>query len=312
MSVFRKFLFSLTATVLIGVSVASPAMAETFFFTTNIPDGLLGALSRRPSANRIETETADDFFLQQTTVINQATITGLIPLGTPLANISQVEVEFYHVFPLDSVNPPSGNVPSRANSPADIEISSATRDSSLGTLDFTALLANERFTVGNSVINGINKKPAQTTHGEGATTGEEVVIRINFTKPIILPAGHYFFRPEVLVADGDFLYLSAPRPTVPPVAGDLQAWIRNSNLTPDWLRIGTDIIGGDTPPTFNMTFSLSGETIPEAGIQGHANCHGTTVSALARQFGSFSAASVALGFSSVEATQDEVRGFCEP
>src|SRR6476659_10239816 len=105
MSVFRKFLFSLTATVLIGVSVATPAMAETFFFTTSIPDGLLGALSRRPSANKIETETADDFFLQQTTVINRATITGQIPLGTPLANVTQVEVEFYNVFPLDSVNP---------------------------------------------------------------------------------------------------------------------------------------------------------------------------------------------------------------
>jgi len=312
MSVFRKFLFSLTATVLIGVSVTTPLMAETFFFTTSIPDGLLGALSRRPSANKIETETADDFFLQQTTVINRATITGLIPLGTPLANITQVEVEFYHVFPLDSVNPPSGNVPSRVNSPADIEIDSATRDSSLGTLDFRTALADESFTVGNSVINGINKKPNQTTRGEGTTTGQEVVIQINFTKPIILPAGHYFFRPEVLVADGDFLYLSAPRPTVPPVAGDLQAWIRNSNLTPDWLRIGTDIIGGDTPPTFNMTFSLSGDTVPEAGTPGRANCHGTSVSALARQFGSFSAASVALGFSSVETLQDEVRGFCEP
>jgi len=167
-------------------------------------------LSRRASFGKIETETADDFFLQQTTVITRATITGLIPLGTPLANITQVEVELYRVFPLDSVNPPSGNVPTRVNSPADVEIDSATRDSSRRTLDFTATLASDSFTVANSVINGINKKPDQTTLGEGAKTGEAVEIRISFTTPIIVPAGHYFFRPEVLVTGGDFLYLSAP------------------------------------------------------------------------------------------------------
>jgi len=294
------------------VWLATPAWADIFSFSTGSPDGRLGALSRRPSVGKIETETADDFFLQQTTVITRATITGLIPLGTPLANITQVEVELYHVFPLDSVDPPSGNVPTRVNSPADVEIDSATRDSSLRTLDFTPTLASASFTVANSVVNGINKKPNQTTLGEGAKTGEAVEIRISFTTPIILPAGHYFFRPEVLVTGGDFLYLSAPRPTVPPFAGDLQAWIRNSNFNPDWLRIGTDIIGGATPPTFNMTFSLIGDTVPEAGTPGRANCHGKTVSAVARQFGGFSAASVALQFSSVGALQDGITVFCEP
>jgi hypothetical protein len=43
----------------------------------------------------------------------------------------------------------------------------------------------------------------------------------------------------------------------------LQAWTRDQNLDPDWLRIGTDIVGGTTPPTFNMVFSLSGQTVPE-------------------------------------------------
>ena len=82
------------------------------------------------------------------------------------------------------------------------------------------------------------------------------------TPPFGLPADHYFFRPGVEVAGGDFLSLSSPRPIVAPgtpFMGDLQAWIRNSDLNPDWLRIGTDIIGGTTPPTFNMAFSLSGE-----------------------------------------------------
>jgi|SRR5215813_11654607 len=31
----------------------------------------------------------------------------------------------------------------------------------------------------------------------------------------------------------------------------------------DWLRVGTDIVGGGaTPPTFNAAFSLSGEAVP--------------------------------------------------
>jgi hypothetical protein len=51
-----------------------------------------------------------------------------------------------------------------------------------------------------------------------------------------------------------------------------------------WLRIGTDIDGGATAPTFNMTFSLAGETVPEAGTPGVANCLGKTIAALAQEF----------------------------
>jgi hypothetical protein len=39
--------------------------------------------------------------------------------------------------------------------------------------------------------------------------------------------------------------------------GDLQSWIRNDELAPDWLRIGADIVGAGA---FNASFSLSGET----------------------------------------------------
>ena len=306
----------LEAMLTIGLSLATPALADNFFFSTGNTDAKLGALSRRPSAGKIETETADDFLLTETTVIRQATIVGLVPPGTPLSNISNVEVEVYHVFPGDSANPPSGNVPTRVNSPADVEIDEATRDGFVGNLRFTASVLQASLSVGNSVLNGINKKPNQTTLGEGAKTGEVVEIRITFTRPIVLPAGHYFFRPEVLVTGGDFLYLSAPKPIVSPpgtvFAGDLQAWIRNSNLTPDWLRIGTDIIGGATPPTFNMTFSLTGETIPEAGSPGQANCQGKTVTALAHQFGGIDAAAAGLGFDSVSTLQVDVEVFCAP
>jgi hypothetical protein len=45
---------------------------------------------------------------------------------------------------------------------------------------------------------------------------------------------------------------------------DLQAWTRDAMLDPDWLRVGTDIVGGATPPTFNLAFSLQGvSAVPE-------------------------------------------------
>jgi PEP-CTERM motif len=53
----------------------------------------------------------------------------------------------------------------------------------------------------------------------------------------------------------------AARNTVPAGFTDLRAWARDDALDPDWLRIGTDIVGGPTPPTFNMAFSQSGETV---------------------------------------------------
>jgi len=258
-----RLLVSLVAAT---VWLAMPARADPFFFSTGTPDGLLGAFSQPASAVSLETETADDFILDETTSIAQATITGLIPSGTPLADISNVEVEVYHVFPKDS-DDPSGNVPSRANSPADVEIDTATRDGSLGTLTFSTSLLDESFSILNSVADGINPAPDNVTLGEGPASGEVVQITITFTPPIVLPADHYFFRPEVQVADGDFLFLSAPKPIAAPgtpFTGDLQAWIRNSDLKPDWLRIGTDIIGGSPVQTFNMSLSLTGETVAQA------------------------------------------------
>lgn len=249
-----------------GLWIATPAWADPFFFSTGAADGRLGALSQPASTGHLETETADDFLLAATTTISEATITGLVPAGTPLANIGNVEVEIYHVFPADSATPRPGKVPSRANSPGDVEIDTATRDGSIGTLHFSAAFSNQNFSVLNTVVDGINEAPGNVTQGEGQANGEAVEITITFTPPIDLPAGHYFFRPQVEVAGGDFLYLSAPKPIVAPgtpFMGDLQAWIRNSDLKPDWLRIGTDIIGGATPPTFNMTFSLTGEAVAQ-------------------------------------------------
>jgi hypothetical protein len=288
-------------------------LADSFTFSTGHADGRLASLSQPAAALKLETETADDFILAETTSIKGATITGLIPAGTPLSSIKNVEIEVYHVFPGDSVDPPSNRVPTRLNSPGDVEIDSATRDGSVGTLAFSATLLQAGVSVQNTVVTGIHPAPANVTRGEGPATGDAVEITISFDPPIVLPSDHYFFRPEVDVIGGDFLYLSAPRPIVSPgtpFLPDLQAWIRNTDLKPDWLRIGGDIIGGSPAPTFNMTFSLSGETVPGAGTPGKANCHGKTISSLAQQFGGLSAAATALGFSSVAELQAGMKGFC--
>ena len=286
------------------------AQGNKFNFSTGSPDGKLGALSRPAGSQGLETETADDFVLTQATVISGTTIHGLIT-GASVSSIARVEVEIYHVFPLDSDTVRTASVPTRTNSPSDVEIDAATRDSSQGTLSFSATEIST-FSVLNTVINGINKAPAQTTHGEGPATGEQLEIDITFNPPLFLPAGHYFFRPEAEVSGGNFLFLSAPRPITsgtpfPAGTTDLQAWIRNANLSPDWLRIGTDIIGAGT---FNMTFSLAGNTIPEAGTPGQANCHGQTVSAMAKEFGGIDASASTLGYSSVDALQDGIGVFC--
>jgi len=38
---------------------------------------------------------------------------------------------------------------------------------------------------------------------------------------------------------------------------------RDQFLDPDWLRIGTDIVGGNPAPTFNAAFTLTGVPVPE-------------------------------------------------
>jgi len=315
----RPLLASLVmATVTVGVGLATLAWADPFGFSTNNADGKLGALSQPASSGKLETETADDFILAEATSIGQATITGLIVPGAALANIQNVEVELYHVFPTDSDQSRTPAVPSRGNSPADVEIDTATRDGSQGTLRFTPKLLQSGFTVANTVVNDLIVAPSDhVAHGEGPVTGDLVQITVTFDPPILLPAGHYFFRPEVQVTGSDFLYVSAPKPIVPPgtpLSLDLQAWIRNSALNPDWLRIGTDIVGPlpapPAPPTFNMTFSLAGETIPDAGTPGQADCRDQTVSALAEQFGGVHVALSTLGFSSVAALQRTVTAFC--
>jgi hypothetical protein len=250
--------FSLLFSLVSALSISG--FADSLLIDTGLVNGQTAMASRPDSSGKIEIEAADDFVLSSSTLINSGKFTGLIPAG---AHIAGVTTEIYRVFPLDSNFPPSGNVPTRVNSPSDVALDSRTSGTDLS---FTTSVLNPNFTAANSVLNGINKVPNQQTLGEGPVSGQEVEFSFTLSSPLSLSAGHFFFVPQVELDNGDFFWLSSVRPIVvpgTPFTPDLQAWIRNENLDPDWLRVGTDIVGGTTPPTFNAAFSLSGVATPE-------------------------------------------------
>ena len=246
--------------VLSGLTLlGSPITDDPFSFSTGSPDGKIGTASHPSGPGKIEVESADDFILGNSTLIDHATITGLLPAGVSLKDIEGVAVELYRVFPADSDAARTPNVITRVNSPADNAFDS--RDSADKNLQFRSDVLQDNFSVLNTVVNGIHPLPNQFTGGEGAASGQQVLISITFKTPFELSAGHYFFKPSVDVTGADFLWLSAPKPTTPPFAGDLQTWIRDENLAPDWERIGTDVTHAGP---FNATFSLSGTELPDS------------------------------------------------
>jgi hypothetical protein len=237
--------------VSLGLLTALPAAADPFFFTTGSPDGLIATATRPSSAGKFEIESADDFVLTGETSITSATFTGLLTGSATTGNIGEVRVEIYRVFPKDSDTGRIPHVPTRANSPSDVEF--ADRDTASGNLAFSTTGLGS-FTAANSVLpGGIHASPNQATGGNGQVTGTEVEFGVTFTTLFDLPADHYFFVPQVELTDSDdFLWLSAPK--VIPAPADLQSWTRDEFLDPDWLRIGQDIVGGSPFPTFNAAF----------------------------------------------------------
>jgi hypothetical protein len=281
---FRTHLELAIPLALLACLPAVPAAAllpAVYSFSTGDPDGKIATASRPEGDGKFEIETGDDFVLTSTTSITSATFTGLL---TGDGSVSNVRVEIYQVFPIDSevgrttgpdTTPPfqTPNVPTRANSPSDFAFLEA--DAAVGSLRFTTTQVAASFTANNSVQpGGIHPKPEQHTGGAGPITGEEVEFNVSFTHGLLLPANHYFFVPQVEVTDddGNFFWLSAQKPIVspgtpfPPGFADLQSWTRDESdggIAPDWLRVGTDIVGGDLAPAFNASFSLTGSVVPE-------------------------------------------------
>jgi hypothetical protein len=260
--------------VAVGVACfcASSAFAGPIVYNNLTPNNQIAIASRPDAGGSFEIETGDDFSLDAHTLITSASFIGLIVPGANggAFSISDIVAEMYRVFPLDSNIARTPNVPTRTNSPSDVALDS--KDSASGELTFASSVLAASFTALNSVQpGGIHASPGQNTLGNGPLTGEEVQIDVTFTTPFDLDPNHYFFVPQVALTNGaQFYWLSASRPisgagTTPFPAGvtDLQAWTRDANLDPDWLRVGTDIVGGTTPTTFNTAFSLDGTVVPE-------------------------------------------------
>jgi hypothetical protein len=245
----------------LALTLASAASAATFTFNGGSPDGKIA------TASGGGVETADDFLTTDPTTLTGGSFTGLIAGGTATtSSITGVKIEIYRVFPLDSTVPPSAAVPTRANSPSDVDFQAA--DSALSQLSFSTNVLSGAFTAANSVTaGGIHPLPNTLSGGNGPITGTEVQFDFTLATPIDLATDHYFFVPVVELSNGgSFYWLSAPKPnSVNPFSPDLQSWIRDDNLSPDWLRVGTDVVGGGS--AFNAAFSLNGlisDAVPEA------------------------------------------------
>jgi YVTN family beta-propeller protein len=91
-----------------------------------------------------------------------------------------------------------------------------------------------------------------------------------------------------------------------------KVYVASFNVNPGTVSVTATNTVIATIPVGNapLAFGVFIQPAPRfAGVPGSANCHGTSVSALATKFGGLDAA--ALGFSSVQGLQDAIRAFCE-
>lgn len=218
------------------------------------------AMASRPGAGgKIEIEAADDFILTQPTSITGGTFTGLLWAAV---SRSRTFKALHRVL---------SRVSQRFGVPTQRQRSDARE------FPFRRGLQFAQQQHGRSEV--YRQRSLQHFHGEqfraewhkqkaqpadfGRASGyrQEVIFSFSIS-PDLLPADHYSFVPQVQLSDGEFMWLSAPKLIVSgtPFTPDLQAWIRNEELTTDWLRVGTDIVGGSPAPPFNASFSLDGVT----------------------------------------------------
>ena len=128
----RRAVLTLGGAIAILGSGAPSALAATFTFSTGGPDGKMALASRPSSSGKAEIEAADDFVLGAQTSVTHVTFTGLLPNS---GSVQDVNVEIYRVFPLDSNTTRAPRVPTRVNSPSDIDLQS--RDTAHGQASYT-------------------------------------------------------------------------------------------------------------------------------------------------------------------------------
>src|SRR5437764_2068133 len=94
--------------ICLGAALIAPVSGAVIY--NNLTPNNSMAIATRPGATGgiFEIEAADDFNISAAATINTASFVGLIVPGSAgVSSISQVVVEMYRVFPLDSTTPPS-------------------------------------------------------------------------------------------------------------------------------------------------------------------------------------------------------------
>jgi hypothetical protein len=227
------------------------------------------------AGGKFEIESADDFILGTKTSITGATFTGLLTDRAPLSSVGEVRVEIYRVFPNDSnvgrtsgtgTSPPfqTPNVPTRQNSPSDVEFTD--RDTASGNLNFTMTDLGAFNALNTVEPGGIDPKPGRTTGGDGKIAGEEVQFNVTFSDPLILPADHYFFVPQVEVKDAAISFGCRRRDRSTAAPGLSLGICRSDprcHARPGLAACRHGHPGRRDTPTFNAAFSLSGSAVPE-------------------------------------------------
>jgi hypothetical protein len=177
----RTSTMSLPAAALAGCMVTAPCVfGGLVTISTGDPDGRIATATRPPSAGKIETETADDFILTQQTQLTSASFTGLVTTtGTGSLNFPRVTIDIYRVFPSESDATRTIKVPTRMNSPGDVELTGA--DTVDNNMTFSTTVLNGSFHAANSILNGIHGNPNPTTGGEGPVDGAEVRFDVTFS-----------------------------------------------------------------------------------------------------------------------------------
>jgi YVTN family beta-propeller protein len=89
-------------------------------------------------------------------------------------------------------------------------------------------------------------------------------------------------------------------------------YVASISRTVSVIDSATNTVSATIPVGFDpIAFGIFIQRAPRfAGTPGYSNCHGQSVSALARQYHGLDAAATALGFSSVKALQNAILAFC--
>jgi hypothetical protein len=229
--------------------VALGATHAATLFDTGAPDGSVAAQSgARLGFTYTGFSTADDFILLNDSFVSGGTFTGLITPPIAFTDIVNVTIGIYSVSPTDAFGNPNP-------SPGGLL---ATRASASGQITYTRE-SSDVDTATRTVPTATRPIPF---FGGGLT------IDFAFPDPILLPAGHYFFSPQVVVTNvvpgppepGSFYWLSAPWPVGDPATDYSASFRGNGDIGPPfWIPLSYALQDGP----YNTSFSLRGEATPE-------------------------------------------------